>query len=109
MGSRTDADLAAFQKRTGINPATGERAQILRQLQNVAFEAIKIIELETSGIRDGDGYWHGSDIVGGTISDLVGLCNRLNEIAGLSIYEKVQKPLTPEMKAQLDEMFGGGE
>ena len=85
MGSRTDAHLAAFQEETGIKPATGERAEILRRLQDAAFEAIKIIELEMSGIRDGDGCWHGGDVVGGTISDLVGLCNRLSEIDGLTV------------------------
>jgi hypothetical protein len=106
MGSRTDANLAAFQEMTGIKPATRERAEILRRLQDTAFEAIKIIELERSGIRDGDGCWHGSDVVGGTISNLVSLCNQLNGIDGLAVYEGAQKPLTPEMKARLDEMFG---
>lgn len=48
MGSRTDANLAAFQKEAGIKPATGERAEILRRLQDAAFAAIKIIELEMS-------------------------------------------------------------
>ena len=36
----------------------------------MCFELIKIIELEISGIRDGDGYWHGSDVIGGLEADL---------------------------------------
>lgn len=77
MGSRTDADIAAWQKAAGIEEATGERGKILRSLSNAAFEAIKIIELERSGIRDGDGLWHGSDVIGGMTRDLISLCQRL--------------------------------
>jgi hypothetical protein len=79
MGSRTDAEIAAWQKRAGIEPATGERAELLRRMSDAAFELIKIIELERSGIRDGDGGWHGSDVVGGTMRDLVGLIERFLE------------------------------
>ena len=61
MGSRTDANIAAWQEQSGIKPATGKRAELLSKLSNAAFETIKLIELERSGIRDGDGYWHGSD------------------------------------------------
>jgi hypothetical protein len=75
---RTQAAIAAWQKATGIEPATGERAEILHRLSNACFEAIKIIELERSGIRDGDGCWHGSDVVGGITGDLIRLCQRLN-------------------------------
>ncbi len=60
MGMRRDASIEAWQERTGIEPATGERARILEELSQAAFELIKAIELERSGIRDGDGYWSGS-------------------------------------------------
>ena len=30
MGSRTDARIAAWQEETGIKPATGKRAELLR-------------------------------------------------------------------------------
>jgi hypothetical protein len=73
MGSRTEADIAAWQKAAGIEPASGGRADLLRRISNLAFELIKVIELERSGIRDGDGMWHGSDAVGGTMIDLVQL------------------------------------
>jgi hypothetical protein len=61
----------------GLEPVRGERAEILRALSQAAFEAIKIIELEKSGIRDGDGCWHGSDVIKGMTSDLTTLCERL--------------------------------
>jgi hypothetical protein len=77
MGSRTDADIAAWQKAARIEPAAGEHLEALNRLSNAAFEAIKIIELEKSGIRDGDGYWHGSDVIGGMTRDLISLCERL--------------------------------
>jgi hypothetical protein len=60
-----------------VEPASGERAEILSDLSNAAFEAIKIIELERSGIRDGDGYWHGSDVIGGITGNLIRLSERL--------------------------------
>jgi hypothetical protein len=77
MGSLTDANIAAWQEACGIEPATGERAAILQALSQAAFDAIKIIELEQSGIRDGDGYWHGSDVIGAMTGDLMELCRRL--------------------------------
>jgi hypothetical protein len=79
MGIRTESRIAAWQKAAGIVEAKGEYARILTELSQAAFEAIKIIERELSGIRDGDGYWHGSDVIGGTTSDLITLCNRLME------------------------------
>jgi hypothetical protein len=69
MGSRTDAETRAWQEQSGLEPATGERREILSRLQEAAFQTIKILELEISGIRDGDCYWHGSDVVGGTTQD----------------------------------------
>ena len=77
MRRRTKAAIATRQKATGIEPATGERREILYQLSNACFDAIKIIELEKSGIRDGDGFWHGGDVIGGIMGDLKSLCDRL--------------------------------
>jgi hypothetical protein len=70
MGAHTDYAIASWQ---GISPATGGTADILRRMSDTAFELIKIIELEKSGIRDGDGFWHGSDALGGTARDLVAI------------------------------------
>jgi len=70
MGSRTDADLAAFAAATGIKPAKGRWLQKLKQLQQLALDLIRIAELERSGIRDGAGKWISSDALGGTIEEL---------------------------------------
>lgn len=64
MGQRTQATIAAWQQEHGINEATGARRKALNDLSSLAFELIKIVELEKSGIRDGDGYWHGGDPLG---------------------------------------------
>ena len=74
---RTDARIADWQERSGIKPATGTRAELLRKISNAAFDTFKLIELELSGIRDGDGYWHGSDAIGYAIDELARLCERL--------------------------------
>jgi hypothetical protein len=79
MGMLTQAAIAAWQEKAGIEPATGERAGALEQLSQACFELIKIIELERSGIRDGDGYWHGSDVVGGMLRHINDAHQRLME------------------------------
>jgi predicted RNA-binding Zn ribbon-like protein len=58
MGMITDAQIAAWQKAAGIQPATGRCAELLREMSDAAFELIKVIELHRSGICHGDGSWH---------------------------------------------------
>lgn len=80
MGLYTDAKIEAWQKASGITPASGRRAEILSAMSQAAFELIKIIELEKSGIRDGDGHWHGSDVVGGSLRKFGELHECLNQV-----------------------------
>jgi hypothetical protein len=80
MGMRTDAAIEAWQKQAGIEPATQERAWPLDDMSRAAFVLIKIIELEKSGIRDGDGTWHGSDAVGGVVQELIDAYRRFDEL-----------------------------
>jgi hypothetical protein len=75
MGMMTEARIEAWQKAAGIRPATGRQAELLRKMSDAAFELIKVIELHRSGICDGDGCWHGSDVMGGTALDLVHIIN----------------------------------
>jgi hypothetical protein len=89
MGTMTNRTIEAWQKRAGIEPATGERERILRELSDAAFDTIKFIELERSGIRDGDGYWHGGDVISHTTNKLTALCARLMAICE---YEPKPKP-----------------
>jgi len=72
-----------------IEPASGKRAKILEALSKAAFEAIKIIELERSGIRDGDGYWDGSDVIGRMTDDLTNLCRRLREEGAAETFDAI--------------------
>ena len=70
MGQVGDARISAWQKAAGIEPATGTTLARLTEMQELAFELIRIIELERSGIRDGDGGWYGSDPLGGGVQRL---------------------------------------
>jgi DNA polymerase III epsilon subunit-like protein len=77
MGIRTDYAISEWQKQTGINLADNRQSKLLMQLSDAAYQAIKIIQLELSGIRDGDGCWHGSDVLGGMTSNLMDLCQQI--------------------------------
>lgn len=80
MGIMTNAKLELFAEQTGIRPAEGEQADVLRTMSMKAFELIQIIELERAGVRDGDGYWHGSDPLGATVNDIGQQMDRLREL-----------------------------
>jgi hypothetical protein len=90
MGARTDAAIASWQEEYGIEPANGKWAVLIDELSTLAFELIKvagdgelsdtaydlikILELERSGIRDGDGCWHGCDAAEATIHQAEDAC-----------------------------------
>ena len=79
MGQVTDERISAWQQAAGIEPATGAQLERLEEMQEQGVNLIKIVELERSGIRDGDGSWYGSDPLGGTVlrlSELWQLFNR---------------------------------
>jgi hypothetical protein len=71
MGMRRDAEIAEWQRKSGLKPS--EQQELLRRMSDTAFTLIKVIELERSGIRDGDGFWSGSDPMGGIARDLASL------------------------------------
>jgi hypothetical protein len=60
-----------------ITPATGARAQVLDLMSEAAFAMIKIVEQERSGIRDGDGTWHGHDVMADMAREMAEVCFRL--------------------------------
>jgi hypothetical protein len=74
MGMRRELEIAERQALIGLKPATRRQAELLEKMSNAAFELIKVIELERSGIRDGDGYWSG-DPMGRTARQLVTIIN----------------------------------
>jgi hypothetical protein len=47
---------------------SGRQAELLRAMSDAAFALIKVIELERSGIRDGDG-------MGGAVDELIATIN----------------------------------
>ncbi len=67
MGQMTDERISTWQQAAGIEPPTSAQLGRLEEMQEECFNLIRIIELERSGIRDGDGNWHGSDPLGGTV------------------------------------------
>ncbi len=67
MGRVTDERISAWQQAAGIEPATGAQLGRLEEMQEEGVNLIRIIELERSGIRDGDGSWHGTDPLGGVV------------------------------------------
>ena len=71
MGQIQDRRIREFQRRAGIVPAHGKRVETLDAMSALAVDLIKVIELEKSGIRAGDGGWGGSDPISGLIHELV--------------------------------------
>ena len=74
MGQIRDAEIRAWQARAGLSEASGDRAELLRRMSDKAVALIRVIELERSGILDGDGHWSGSDAMGGTAIEMAALC-----------------------------------
>jgi hypothetical protein len=95
----TQMAIARWQEQAGIKRARGEVAGALEAISQAAFKIIKIVELERSGIRDGDGCWHGSDVMGGLMIDIVSAHQRWMDAEA---QERV--PLTPKERA-VDALF----
>ena len=81
--SQINLKVLEFQDRTGINPATGERALRLIAMSKHAYDLIEILAVEQAGIRDGDGHWYGGDPIHGTIHQLVELEREDKRLDGL--------------------------
>lgn len=65
---------------------------------------IKVIELERSGIRDGDGYWHGGDVIGHMTGDLVDLCRRWEAVAPQCSFEERHSRRSEGEEEQMSDM-----
>ena len=76
MGVRNDMRIREFQKSAGIKPPNDWSGKLLEEMSKLAFTLIKVIELEKSGIRDGDGTWIGSNAMDGITRDMTDLCNK---------------------------------
>ena len=53
-----------------IEPPPDQGRATLNQMSQKAYDLIRMIELESSGIRDGNGYWTGSDALDGTLAEI---------------------------------------
>lgn len=74
--------VEVWQKAVGIDPAKGDKAEALRVLSRNAYDLIRVIELERSGIRDGTGFWHGSNALWGAWSDINDAWDAYNNVWG---------------------------
>ncbi len=77
MGMVTDWEIADFRARSGIAVPEPEIQALWCNLQDLAYEVIKVASLEVSGVRDGDGYWHGAEVIGATLLVLERAVRRL--------------------------------
>jgi len=81
MGQVRNTTIEMFQKHAGLEPARGQQCEMLKRMQHHAFELIRILEMEISGIREGDGLWSGCDPVHETVNELVTLERERNKPA----------------------------
>src|SRR5438046_10357875 len=79
MGQITDARIKEFQERAGLSRPTDKDAEVLRRMKQDAFQQIECIVLELSGIRDGDGQWHGNCPIHALVQQLSDLDNTLSQ------------------------------
>jgi hypothetical protein len=100
MGMQTEMAIKEWQKNAGLHVPSPAIHELWCELQQTAFAAIKIAELEKSGIRDGDSGWHGGDVIGGTLQNLQDVCARLWAAYDAETY----KP-TAEERGRFDRLF----
>jgi hypothetical protein len=79
MGMMGDYEIAQWQQAAGIKLPSARAAELLEQMSDNAFELIKLIELGRCGIRDGDSRWHGTDVMGGAMNDIIALAEGYRE------------------------------
>jgi hypothetical protein len=63
-------------EQTGPRAASGRHAELLADLQNATARLTRLIELERTGVCDGDGFWIGSDAILDTARKLVNLAEQ---------------------------------
>lgn len=67
-----------------------DRDECIIRAQKLALDLIKVLEREQTGVRDGNGYWRGSDPIDGLFTDLAG---ELNMLAGYPWHKIGPRPL----------------
>jgi hypothetical protein len=77
MGQNRYSQIADFQARTGLKPATGDRHEIYESMKKTCIELWECLILEQSGICEGDGHWSGCDPIEHHVSNLQDLLKQL--------------------------------
>ena len=78
-----------------IEKLDGNRCELWNRLQDACVKAIKLAELEKSGVRDGDGCWVGGDVLGDLFTGLPAVVSRLEEAYRLDWEQQVGIAKTP--------------
>jgi len=78
MGQQADARLAEFRKRNGIVLPSAAEVEWIQRVRTFCQETPVFLILEESGIRDGDGFWHGTS----AIAQVIGELERLAALGG---------------------------
>jgi hypothetical protein len=75
-------DTTATHKRSEADaPLHRQRfVQSLTRLKEQCLDLARVIDLELTGVRDGDGFWHGSDGLGGSIDNVTEACARVTRL-----------------------------
>jgi hypothetical protein len=70
----------AYEKKTGLQPAVGRHAEVLREISQQAEALVRFIALEQSGYYDdlGQAAWVASDPIDSTVQRLAGLLEQRN-------------------------------
>ena len=72
-GNPNDLSVAG---RSCSQPATGIHAELLVEITETARKLLRLVELEQSGVRDGEGFWIGYDPILTTAQRLVALAEQ---------------------------------
>ena len=70
MGQGTNYLIKCFQEAAGIEPPVRAEREKLKRLKQLSFRLIELLVLEESGIRDGDGCWHGCGPIHETVCEI---------------------------------------
>ena len=74
-------ESAPTSKTTGANSTLSlQRARAIHILQVLCLDFIKALELEAAGVRDGEGYWIGTDPLHHYASEIAQAYQALREI-----------------------------
>ena len=61
MGAYTNAMIDLAREAAGFELPTETQLALLQKMKRITVELLEVLVLEEAGIRDGDGFYHGSD------------------------------------------------